>query len=413
MVCKISSAYPKDPGSEYDTLVIVKTCTDLQGVLDATKMYFLDGIIDMCGISIEVPAGGLTLGGFTFDTSGLIDSTDDYTMFVSPVGNSGNVIGMDYKIEVTGANSKVYDITSVTGNEAFEFTRINYNNCTSLGIITGYRQGLEIGTGRFGGDPSLTLAGTWAGGYRITTSIVRGMSDTGTEPLFKAGPGFTMASRFLTDINVDLGALMALCDFSPANFPNPSTFQLSGCIITRSLVVGYTDTNILPNITNADLPSLFKDNIGISNTFVGGRLDLQAGGTTVINTIGVAETLVGTWAASELQHFDSPASGRIRHLGDNPREYRAVMDLIIEGVQNEEIVLQLSKWDDSASAFEVVSSQTRGINQLPGGRDVAFMAFVSNVILDKNDYVFLELINNTSTNNLTSEPQSQFVVEAR
>ena len=54
---------------------------------------------------------------------------------------------------------------------AFEFTRVNYINCTSLGDIYDYRQGLESGTGRFGGSPSLTLHGVWVGGYRITTSV--------------------------------------------------------------------------------------------------------------------------------------------------------------------------------------------------------------------------------------------------
>ena len=84
-------------------------------------------------------------------------------------------LGADYLIDVNGANSRVYNLSSLTGFEAFEFTRVNYNNCTSLGIIDSYRQGLEDGTGRFEGSPSLELAGLWVGGYRITTSIVRSL----------------------------------------------------------------------------------------------------------------------------------------------------------------------------------------------------------------------------------------------
>ena len=51
-------------------------------------------------------------------------------MFTSPAGGSGNVLGMDYAIEVTGAGSQVYNLVSDTGLEAFEFTRINYNDCS-------------------------------------------------------------------------------------------------------------------------------------------------------------------------------------------------------------------------------------------------------------------------------------------
>ena len=157
----------------FDNLVIVKQASDLSGILDSTKDYFIDGIIDMGSQSISVPATGLNLTGYNFDISQLVSTASGYTMFVSPVGGSGNVLGKDYGIDVSGSSSQVYDLTDATGFNAFEFARINYNNCTSLGTINGYRQGLESGTGRFGGSPELTLAGTWLGGFFIDTSIVR------------------------------------------------------------------------------------------------------------------------------------------------------------------------------------------------------------------------------------------------
>ena len=40
-------------------------------------------------------------------------------MFTSPIGGSGNVLGQDYAVEVTGSNSQVYDLVSATGNDAF------------------------------------------------------------------------------------------------------------------------------------------------------------------------------------------------------------------------------------------------------------------------------------------------------
>ena len=104
--------------------MVVTQASDLAGTLDPTKEYFIDGIVDMGSQSIEVPQGGLNLTGYNFDVSKLISSASSYTMFTSPLVGSGNVLGKDYAIEVTGTGSQVYDITSDTGFEAFEFARI-------------------------------------------------------------------------------------------------------------------------------------------------------------------------------------------------------------------------------------------------------------------------------------------------
>ena len=194
--------YSGRSGSTLLNRVIVKSASDFLGELSSTKEYFIDGEIDMGSQSIEIPVGGLNITGYSFDVSKLTSTADNYTMFTSPIGGSGNVLGKDYAIEVSGTDSKVYDIFDATGFNAFEFARVNYDNCSSLGVISGYRQGLEVGTGRFGGKPELTLSGTWLGGYFIDTSIVRGMQD-GAYSLFKAGAGFSMDSRFRSNMNID------------------------------------------------------------------------------------------------------------------------------------------------------------------------------------------------------------------
>ena len=188
-----------------------------------------DSSVDMGATSIAVPATGLFMASYTNEFI-LSSSENSYTMFTG----GGNVFFDSIGIEVSGTSSQVYDLIDPTGFNAVELTTVNYNNCTSLGELRNFRQGLEMGTGRFGGSPSLTLSGTWLGGYRITTAIVRSMSDTTTEPLFKAGTAFIMNSRFLSDINCDLGTLQPFSDFAVGNFPNPSTLQLTGAIISRN-----------------------------------------------------------------------------------------------------------------------------------------------------------------------------------
>ena len=389
--------------------------TTLGGAIDSTKVYVLDGIIDFTGtgLNIEVPSGGINIVGTTFDVSKLICADDGYTMFVSAVGGSGNILGMDYAIEVTGAGSQAYDLTDATGFNAFEFSRINYNNCSSLGTISGYRQGLEVGTGRFGGKPELTLAGTWVGGYFIDTSIIRGMDD-GAYSLFKAGAGFVMTSRFRSNMNLDLPASASFFDFAPANFITPSTVQITGAIVSRNGAFDATDSNITPNMVEGDLVSAWSNNNGMPNTFEGGSIGVTTETPTTITVISTFVDLDATlWTVADLQHFDNPSGNQLRHLGSTPREYKVVADFVLDSGSNDVITLRVDKWDDSSSSFVTVLDQTRQVNALVGGRDVAFFSININTTLDQNDYIKLQVANQSATNDITAETDSYYIVEER
>lgn len=392
--------------------IIVTEAADLAGTLDGTKEYFIDGIIDMGSQSVELPPGGLNLTGYNFDVSKLISSAAGYTMFTSPVGGSGNMLGKDYAIEVTGVGSQVYDLVSDTGFEAFEFARINYNNCTSLGEITNYRQGLEVGTGRFGGKPELTLTGTWVGGYFIDTSIVRSLAD-GAYSLFKAGTAFSMASRFRTNQNIDLPALTSFFDFAPGNFVNPSTVQVDGAIVTRAGVFDATDTNITPNMSEGDLVASWTDNTGMPNTFEGGELVVTTEVLTTISSAGVFVDLLGTYTPSDLQHFDEPANGQLRHLGTSPREYHVTGQLVVDGGANDVVALKIVIFRNATTSFEDAKTITRVINNLQGARNVAYIALSDDIVLNQNDYVKVQVANISDTTNVTAELDSFFTVEAR
>ena len=402
---------------ELDNRIIVTQAnkdTTIGGVIDSSKQYFLDGIIDLGTTQITVPITGITIAGLSFDISGLISSEDNYTMFVSETSliGSGNVLGADFLISVTGAGSKVYELYDATGFNAFEFARINYNDCTSLGDIYDYRQGLEEGTGRFGGSPSLTLHGLWRGGYRITTSIVRSLAGTMTEPLFKEGLLFQMNSRFLTDINCDLPTLAPFSDFKPVNFPNPSTVQLKGAIFTRDGGFNPNDTNIFSDLEASDLACDWDNNIGIKNTFIGGALNNDAELETVIVTQGTAVDLNGTFSSRDLQHFDTPANGRLRHIGVNPTDFLVTWDLLIDGKNNDNYELFLIKIDSLANVT-VEISQVRTVNNFQGGRDVGIWTGSAPVTLNQNDLVFWQIANLLDTDNCTLEVDSTWTITER
>lgn len=400
----------------YDTIVRVSEPADLAGTLSSSVIYEIDGIIDFTGtgLNITVPAGGLSIRGQSFDISGLVCNDDNYTLFESAPGGSGNVLGMEYYVQVDGANSQVYDLTDATGFNAFEFDKLNYNNCTSLGEINGYRQGLEVGTGRLGGTPTLTLSGTWVGGYRVTTSIVRNLDAAMNAPLFAAGTGFSMSSRFLTDINVDLGATASLFDFAPSNFPNPSTVQVIGAIIQRGGVFDPDDSTLIPNMDSGDICSLWKECVGIVNTHVGGRLTISAETTTTISTAGTYVDLAGTFTASDLQHYDSPANGQLRNIGNTPREFVASLSVDISGGQGDEIGLKLVKWDDSASTFvDIGAPMVRTISNFIITTDKASFVNIIPFELDQNDYVKFQVANLSDTTNVTAQLDSYVFISER
>ena len=394
-----------------NTVIRVKSASDF-GIVDSTKVYLIDGVVDMGSTSIEIPAGGINIIGYTFDVSQLVSSDNSYDMFYSAVGGSGNILANNVAFEASGTGSQVFNLTSATGFDAFEFTTVNFNNCTKIGTIDNYRQGLETGTGRFGGTPEIELVGAWVGGYFIDTSIVRSLDD-GAYSLYKAGSGFTMNSRFRSNQNIDLPASASFFDFAPSNFSNPSTIQLDGCIISRDGVFNAEDANYTPNINEADLACAWSNNNGMPNTFVGGKSTVTTEITTTINTQGVFENLAGTFTETDLTHFDSPVEGQLRHLGDNPREFTIITDFVIDSRQNDVLGLKLVKWDNSASSDVDLFTQRRQVNALVGGRDVAFFNVITNIELDKNDYVYWKIANESSSQDATVELESYFIVNPR
>jgi len=399
-----------------DTLInriIVNEFSDFYPI-QSGKLYFIDGIIYAGEYdSIVIPSGGIYIGGYGFDLSGIVDTFDNKTLFSSSA--SGNILFDDFSIETSGANSKVYDIIGDNGTETIELTKVKYNNCTSLGVIDGFGHGLEVNTGRYGGSPSLTLKGAWSGGFKITTSIARNMSNTTTEPLFKAGTGFVMQSRFFTDINAYLGLLQPLLDFQSSNFPNPSTLQLKGCLITRNGVSITVDGNTTPNISHSDIASDWSENQGMRNTFVGGAVKVTSEEQTNINAGSTWYDLEGIFEVSSLQHFTGNTDGELTHIGNSPREFNLTASLIVEGVANNQLSVRFQKWDSGTSQFFNLdyTEQRRQVNSLVGTRDVAIFYININVVLDKNDFVKMQVKNNNGNGNVTLESSSFYILSGR
>ncbi len=395
-----------------DQVVYIKQVSDF-GTIDSTKTYWIDGFIDMGSTSIEIPAAGITIRGYSYRSSGLISSTAGATLFTSPVGGSGNVICKDLTVSYSGTSASIFALDAAAGTELIELEGFNFSACTSLGFIDGYSQGVEAGTARIGGAPSLELRGTWSGGYLIQRSLTRSLDPAMTEPLFKAGVGLVIGTRFKSNMAVALNATAALCDFSPANFTATSALQFEDMVVSRNGVFDVSDATLIPNIDHGDLAASWCNNIGIMNTFVGGTNTVSGETTTTISTTGVYETLEATWSVSGLQHFDSPAAGQLRHLGVNPIDFKVTADLTIDGGSGDNVSVRLMKFDSVLTSTSAIGLQRRVVNNFQGGRDVAFYTIQFSVMLNVNDYVYLEVANLTDTSDVTVELDSFMIVEER
>lgn len=382
------------------------------GNATSDTLYIIDGSIDCGSVSITIPTGGLFLAGWSMGLSKLTSSDTSFTLFTSNT-TSGDLVMRDLDIEITGTSSQVYNLVGVVGppGPAIEINAVNYNNCTSLGTISVYRQGLETGTGRFGGTPQLTLAGAWTGGFRISTSIVR-VIDSGSYYLFKAGASFTMASRFLTDLNCDLPATVGFLDFAPANFTNPSSLELRDVRISRAGVFDNTDSLYMPNIDETALQSSWKSNVGINNTYEGGGVEVTSSTATVIVTVDTfVEIVATTWTPFDLEHFQIESLGRLQHLDATSQTYRVECIFTVKGTANDDVTIRLIL-HDGTTPTTVISRQGQ-IANLSGNNDYIVFTFSTRVTMAENDYVYWEIANNTGTNNFTLVTGSQYSLAER
>ena len=400
----IVSNYPRSKAT-----VLVDSPTKLKPPLSPDKYYVIDGVVDLTGsgVSLEVPEEGLSIAGYNFNASKLICSDNDYSLFTSPVGGSGDLVLKDVTFSTTGANSKVYDITDSDGSHAIEITGVNYIDCTSLGSFTDYRQVLETGTGRLGGTPELTLNGSM-NGYRIDTSIAFNMNNF--TAMLKSGVGHSFSGRFITDINCSLPALGALADFSESTFVNDETMVVQGALIARQGVINPEDTSIFPNINQTSVKSNWKSNTGVKNT----KKYIKATSTTevetVISAIDTYYPLQGTVTVDRNTHFQMSANGEFELLTGSS-DYFVNGDITISGTANDVIDLRVTKSTDGGITYPIeVNHISRVINNLSGARDVAFFPINFIAELDKGDRLRIEIENKSGTGNITMEVDSFFII---
>lgn len=247
--------------------VLVQRKEQLLEPLQSDILYVIDGDIVLTGgESIIVPESGLNIMGYSFDASRIgAYGVSNHSIFTSPSGGSGNLVIHNIAFTTTGTNSRVFDIKDRTGFHALEMVTVNFEGCTSIGTIDGYRQGTGITIGFYGCKQGLEFKGAW-NGFKLTNTNAFGFGENAV--MFRAGENLTFKNRFYLEVNIDLPVTSALCDFSDANFLDDKLLQVNTTLAKSGGTINVENTSTLfPNITPFSPKALFVDNIGLKNSF--------------------------------------------------------------------------------------------------------------------------------------------------
>jgi hypothetical protein len=386
---------------------IVRSAADFDNPLNPAIQYFIDGSINLASTVLTIGAGGANISGLGVGVSSLVSSAAGYTMFNS--GSCANVFINGVDIEVSGAGSSVFSLTDSDGTHAVEFSGVNFTNCTSLGELNGFRQVLEINTGRFGGSPELTLSGSM-NGYRSSASIAQSLNNGTT--LFKNGTLLTFSGRFVTDINADMAATGAIFDFSAANFANDESMIINDSYVTRIGVLDASDSTLYPNLDHKSVKSNWSSNTGMPNTKKYIKSSCSAEVATVLSgvAIGTYLPLSGTFSVLTSVQLDMPSNGEFRLLTGNGT-YNISGTVQIKGTAGDLVDLRVTLSQDNGATYPTQIGRIQlEIHNFTGTND--FATYGLNFIRDlkKNDRVRLEVENNTGARDVTMIADSFIII---
>lgn len=386
----------------------ITEASQLSGELDSTKLYFIDGEIDMGTTSIVVPENGLNIRGHGFGISGLYSTEDNFNLFVTNgVTYSGDLFITDMDIRISGVGSKVFAIDNLENFNACEWNTVNFIACTSLGDIKDYRQGLGRNVAWISCKEGLTMTGAWSGGFAILDSIVVGAPMTGV--LFKAGTDLLIGGSFRSNINI-LGLGTAggyFTDFAPSNFTLDGGFSLT-------TVRANPAVDNIPNMPATSPKANIKGCSGIGNTYPGGAIRIADETTVTISTIGVLEQITSTAVLNEAYWFSVSNTNGITLDSTQVIEVDISGSLSFSGSSNREMAVQLRKYISSTASYvDIGPVYLATLNGGSGGQRAENVTFAATTSMSEDDRIEVWVKNLTDTTNITVLEAGQFQVFER
>ena len=390
-------------GGDLSNQIIVREAADLVNI-DSTKLYVIDGKIDMGTQQIEVPSTGFFCRGLGYFISSLYSTADNYTMFVNKTGDpyAGDVIMEGLTLEAEGLNSRIFNLDNAGNFGAIEFNSVNWGDfgtpTTSCGTLTNYRQFRTRDFAMININDGLEFEGTWAGGMSIFESIMLFLN-VGCVA-WKAGATLSVQGSFVSDINA-LSSVgnnnNVIFDFAPANFVQDWGFNLNGARFKGSFAI--------PNMPITSTKRFFADCTGVKNTRVGAGWYLDTETPTTL-TQNVPAKLLGTTTYNSEIHFSNTTDNAFVYDSTVVDDFFVSGFVTLEGSPDRIVTIEVRKWDDSAGAYVVIETFTKYIVNVVGNVDVGSYSIGTPVELDQNDRIELWVINETDNSAVTLQEGS-------
>lgn len=389
-------SYPSD--FNLQTVIPIKDQSSLEGNLRSDVIYHIDAGLKL-NQSIQVPDGGLFIEGSDANLSGL-DCAGAFPLFTG----GGNLFVRNCKLGASATGSSVFDLTATDSNNGCEMTTVNFEQCKSLGMISGYRQGLWLNVALFNCDDGLTLAGTWGGGFRVDTVICR-LFDTGNAGgiLLRGATGATFGTRIVSNANIEVNGNSTAYHFTPAMFASDKEFQLLGGELSGT---GTYVTGIDVTSTKA-----LWDSRGIPLSAPGGKLSLTTQASTAITATDTPVKVAGTTTLSDAIWVDTDSTdNRLRWLSEFEGDVRILGVLSFTSGNNNQLGVVLKVYNDADVEQESITFPPVTTNGTGRAESITIAQYLT---LQQNWYIEIWVENQSATQDITLESNSILLIEQR
>lgn len=391
---------PQESGKTNSIEVTQANHEEVFSTIDDTVEYFIVEPITL-NQSIDIQNKDITIRSYGTAIPRLI-AGGAFPIFTSTSEEAQSIFLYNIAIQNDFIGSTVFNLISENGFSTLQLIDVNFISSDSLGELKDFRQVFYSTVAYLGGKPSLTFSGNFGGFAAIGFNAIN-ISDTMTEPLFKAGDSLIFSSTFDLRSKIDLGSTAPLFDFSDVNFEENESLILDNNTVNRNGVFDDTDLTIFPNISESNIKCLWKNNTGLPNTQKKIRSTINTELETVITAQNDYVDLAGVFLPEFESHFDMPSNGEFRLLtGSGVVTINAFFQ--IKGTQGDIIDIRVLRSNDNGLTYtDEVYHRGNKINSLVGLDGIGFFYVDGDAYMKKFDRLKFQVENKTRIASVTAQ----------
>ena len=354
--------------------------TAVSGVINlaANKTYFFTTTVDLTGDRLVCGANTTILGGSSenclIKSTGLSSSTALITSVYSlPIRNISFTHGTVLNLDGDGVTT------------ALDWSGINFIDCQNVGTIKDYSNFIMIDSAFLN-----------AGGLKFDGSI----GTIGMISCLFDNYSATTALSILSTCTISRRFRMVYCSFVTLSGETSINFNTSATISDERYILDNVNFSgggtYLSGFDYTSNKTLFKENIGITNTAVNGQLYMQ--GNTTTTTISATNTfykILGTTTASSDNSKYTHTNNRLTNAASISRKY--IIQCCLSFTSGSNDVCQFGFYDSKLGAVRT-PSKTKATANSSGRAENIFMACV--VSHSNGDYLEIHASNTSSSTNI-------------